>query len=86
MILDPFMSEGSAQPSAGSIAALFDFLIEEFDLCSDAGLAREMEKDATYISRLRRDKLPLTANLILFIHDQFGLSISDIRQRAGLSK
>ncbi|MBV8660366.1 MAG: hypothetical protein JO142_21310 [Burkholderiales bacterium] len=76
------MPDGSAQAKP-SIAALFDFLISEFDLKNDAHLATELDKDPACISRLRPGKLPLSSRMILAIHEHFGLPVVEIRDRSG---
>jgi plasmid maintenance system antidote protein VapI len=68
---------------AGTVAALLDYLLSEFAFKSDAELARELGRDSAYISKLRTGKLALSANLILFIHEHFGMAVKEIRDRSG---
>ena len=67
----------------GTVAKLLDFLKAEHGLESDAELAREMEIDPPMISKLRRGKLPLSANHILRAHEHFGIGVQEIRDRSG---
>jgi hypothetical protein len=68
---------------AGTVAKLLDFLRAERDLPSDAALGREMNRDPAYISNLRAEKIPLSANVVLFIHVNFGIGVQEIFERAG---
>jgi plasmid maintenance system antidote protein VapI len=72
-----------ASCQAGTVAKLLDFLLAEHDLKNDAELAREMSRDPAYVSKLRHNKLPLSSNLILFIHEHFGIGVQEIRDRSG---
>ncbi|RFP19156.1 hypothetical protein [Duganella sp. BJB475] len=67
----------------GTVAKLFDFLRAEHGLESDADLARELNRDTAYISKVRKEKIPLTSNLILFIHIHFGVGVQEIFERSG---
>lgn len=69
--------------TAGTIAKLLDFLKAERGFESDSELGAEMNRDPTYISKLRRGVIPLSANLILLIHVQFGVGVQEIFERAG---
>lgn len=77
------MQAVSAAAECGSVAGLLDFLKVEHGLESDAELAREFGRDGAYVSKLRSGKLPLSANLILFIHEHFGVGVQEIRDRSG---
>ncbi len=68
----------------GTVAKLLDFLLAERELESDAELGRLLNKDSAYMSKLRNEKLALSANLILLIHIVFGVGVWEIIERAGL--
>ena len=57
---------------------LFDFLIEECELSSDAALARALGVTAPTVSRMRRGTYKVTAEIILRIHKTTGLSVETI--------
>jgi hypothetical protein len=67
----------------GTVAKLLDFLLVIGELKNDSALARVMGRDTAYVSKLRTGKLPLSANLILFIHEQWGVGVQEIRDRSG---
>ena len=60
--------------------ALFDFLIKESGLKNDAALARALEITAPTISKIRGGKNRVTAEIILSIYKQTGLSIETIEE------
>jgi plasmid maintenance system antidote protein VapI len=67
----------------GTAAKLLDFLLAEGEFKNDAELARAWGRDSAYISKLRTNKIPVSANLILFIHENYGLGVQEIRDRSG---
>jgi hypothetical protein len=62
--------------------ALLDHLIAAFGLKNDRELARVLEVQSGYISRVRHRHLPVSAQLMLGIHDAFGLEIREIKALA----
>jgi transcriptional regulator with XRE-family HTH domain len=62
---------------------LLNYLITQFKLKNDAALAREMKISAPIISKLRNGHSNLTAVLLVAIHEQFDISIRDLRFLAG---
>ena len=62
--------------------ALFDYLKDRFGLRNDRELARELGVQSGYISRVRHGHLPVSASLMLGIHDVFGLEIHEIKALA----
>ncbi len=62
--------------------ALFDYLKDRFGLRNDRELARELGVQSGYISRVRHGHLPVSASLMLGIHDVFGLEIHEIKDLA----
>lgn len=81
------MSQSQAVPpaSAGSINRFIDHLIAEFGFKNDAALARTLKVAPPVVSKLRTGKLSLGATLILFIHEELGMSVSDIRAISGVA-
>jgi plasmid maintenance system antidote protein VapI len=57
---------------------LFDFLMRESDLESDAALARALGVPPPTISKIRNGKSNLSAEIILKIHRLTGLSVNTI--------
>jgi plasmid maintenance system antidote protein VapI len=57
---------------------LIDFLIKEYDLKSDAALARALGIASPAISKLRHRTSKFTAHLILIVHKKTGMSVEDI--------
>ena len=62
--------------------ALLDHLIAAFELKNDRELARELGVQSGYVSRVRHRHLPVSAQLMLGIHDAFGLEIREIKALA----
>jgi hypothetical protein len=62
--------------------ALFDHLKDRFGLRNDRELARELGVQSGYVSRVRHGHLPVSASLMLGIHDVFGLEIHEIKDLA----
>jgi len=62
--------------------ALLDYLKDRFGLRNDRELARELGVQSGYISRVRHGHLPVSASLMLGIHDVFGLEIHEIKTLA----
>jgi len=62
--------------------ALFDHLKDRFGLRNDRELARELGVQSGYVSRVRHGHLPVSASLMLGIHDVFGLEIREIKALA----
>lgn len=57
---------------------LFDFLMRESDLESDAALARALGVPAPTVSKIRNGKRNVSAEVILKIHKLTGLSVETI--------
>lgn len=58
---------------------LIDILLDELELKSDAELARELGLPYPAISKIRHNKINVSANTILKIYDATGWSIEKIR-------
>jgi transcriptional regulator with XRE-family HTH domain len=61
---------------------LFDYLLDTYQLRNDRELARELGTQSGYISRIRNGHMPISASLMLAIHDVFGLEIHEIKALA----
>jgi plasmid maintenance system antidote protein VapI len=57
---------------------LFDFLMKECGLRTDASLAKALDVTAPTVSRIRSGKSRVTADVILRIHKTTGLSVDSI--------
>jgi len=58
--------------------ALFDYLIQACELKNDAELARALDVSQATVSRMRSGFYQVTADIILTIHKQTGLSVEEI--------
>lgn len=56
-----------------------DGLITLLKLKNDAALARAIAVSPPAVSKLRHGRLPVTATLLLRLHDYTGLSIAELR-------
>ena len=62
---------------------LFDYLLDTYQLRNDRELARKLGLQSSgYVSRVRHGHLPVSAELMLKIHDAFGLEIREIKALA----
>jgi len=59
---------------------LFEAIKSEFDLPSDAYLARFLKVRPPAISKIRAKVAPITADFILTVYDATGWSIEEIRR------
>lgn len=57
---------------------LIDFLIKEYDLKSDAALAKALGISQPTISKLRHRTSGFSAHLILVVHKKTGMAVEDI--------
>ena len=69
--------------------ALLDTVIKLLELKNDAQLSRILEMSPTTISKIRHQKAPVGASLLVRMHEVTNLEISELRalmgdQRAGL--
>ena len=58
---------------------LFDDIIKEFALKSDAGLARFLDLAPPHISRLRHGRYHVSGDVVLRIYDKTGWPLERIR-------
>jgi plasmid maintenance system antidote protein VapI len=68
--------------TTNGINRLLDECTRLAELKNDAALSRALEVAPPVISKLRNDRLPLGASLIIRMHEAFGLSIADIKDLA----
>jgi transcriptional regulator with XRE-family HTH domain len=59
---------------------LIDACIKLADVKTDKALAQRLGSAGTVLSRIRHRKLKVSPNLILAIHEELGMPISEIRQ------
>ena len=62
---------------------LLDALIKKLSLKNDAALSRALELAAPLISKLRNDGLPVSAFVLIRMHEVSGLSIAELRGLMG---
>jgi len=62
---------------------LLDSLIQRFKLKNDAALSRALEVTPPVISKIRHNKLPVGASLLIRMHEFSELSISELRNLMG---
>ena len=62
---------------------LIDTLIAHLQLKNDAALCRHLHVARPIISRIRHRKLPVTASILLRMHEETGLSMRELRYLLG---
>lgn len=62
---------------------LLNTLIQRFDLKNDAGLSRALKMHPPVISKIRRRKAPITASVLLRMHEMSNWSLADLRALMG---
>lgn len=62
---------------------LLDFLTKRLGLKNDAALARLLGTTAPVISKIRHNRLPIGATLLIAMHEETGLSIRELRNVMG---
>lgn len=58
---------------------LLDTLKEKYELKNDAEISRRLEVPPPVISKIRNGKTGVSADVILRIHETFGMPVADIR-------
>jgi plasmid maintenance system antidote protein VapI len=61
-------------------------LLRTMNLKNDAALARTLEVTPAIVSRIRNKKAPISANLLLMIHDVSDIAIPELRRMMGDSR
>jgi hypothetical protein len=64
-------------------SALLDAMIKKLELKNDAALARALEVAPPVLSKLRHNKLPVGATLLVAIHELTGVPTRDLRALMG---
>lgn len=59
--------------------ALLDALIAELRLKNDAALCRKLDVAQSVISKVRHHRVPVTASLLIKMHDVTGRSVRELR-------
>jgi len=58
---------------------LLDVLKKNYELKNDAEISRKLDVAPPIISRIRNGKCSASAEIIIKIHEVFGMSIADIK-------
>lgn len=58
---------------------LLDALKEKYDLKNDAAIAKRLDVAPPVISRIRNGKAQVSADVIIRVHEEFGMPIADIK-------
>lgn len=61
-------------------------LLGRLQLKNDAALARTLEVTPAVVSRIRNKKVPISANLLLMIHEVSEIAIPELRRMMGDSR
>ncbi len=61
-------------------------LIGKMGLKNDAALARTLDVTPAVVSRIRNKKAPVSANLLLMIHEMTEIAIPELRRMMGDSR
>lgn len=64
-------------------AQLLDAVREELELGNDAALARKLELQAPLLSKIRNGNLPVSAGLLIRMHEVSGIAIEELRGLMG---
>jgi plasmid maintenance system antidote protein VapI len=62
---------------------LLDTLLGKLQLKNDAALARALQVAPPVLSKIRHQKLPVGASMLIRMHEYSGLSIRDLRDLMG---
>ncbi|SNT16060.1 hypothetical protein SAMN06265795_115112 [Noviherbaspirillum humi] len=62
---------------------LLDTLIQKMGLKNDAALCRALEISPPIISKIRHGRLPVSASLLIRMHEVSGMSVRDLRDLMG---
>jgi plasmid maintenance system antidote protein VapI len=66
-------------PEALDPSALLDYLMSALNLKNDAALARALEVQPPVISKIRHNRLPIGASLLITMHELTGESVKTLR-------
>jgi plasmid maintenance system antidote protein VapI len=76
---EEIMSVVSASGQSYNPSRLLDALLENMRLKNDAALSRMLEVAPPVISKIRHQRVPVSASLLIRMHEATGLSIGDLR-------
>lgn len=62
---------------------LLDYLIGKLGLKNDAALSRALEVAPPVISKIRNNRLPVGATLLISMHELTGLTVAELRSLMG---
>lgn len=62
---------------------LLDALLQNMQLKNDAALSRRLEVAPPVISKIRHHRLPVSASVLIRMHEATGISIGDLRYLMG---
>ena len=62
---------------------LLDALIAAMQLANDRALARKLNVAEPVLQKIRRRKLPVTASMLMWMHEATGISIAELRRLMG---
>lgn len=73
-------SIGNAVDFTFDPSKLLDCLITRLSLTNDAALSRALEVSPAVISKIRNRRSPVTAGILICMHEASGLSIRELRE------
>lgn len=65
---------------------LLDEIMTRSHLKNDAALSRFLDVPAPVVCKIRQKRIAISGDMLLRIHDYTGISISDLRELAGIPK
>jgi len=76
--------DAAGAPANCNHGAMLDALMANLKVTSDAALSRKLMVPPPVISKLRNNKIGVSAGLLVRIHDVTGMSINKVRAMLGL--
>lgn len=73
------MADSMSAGQAYSPNRLLDALLENMHLKDDAALSRLLEVAPPVISKIRHRRMPVSASVLIRMHDVKGISVGDLR-------
>lgn len=68
------------------MANLLDEIIKRFGLKNDAALARKANLSPPVVSKMRHEKISLSATIVLALHEAFDMPVQEIKSLAGANE
>jgi hypothetical protein len=81
--MESLVDRKSGEEPKYSQAHLLDVLIGQLRVKNDRALALRLEVPAPTISKVRNDRIPLSAHVLLSMHEESDLPIATLRSLAG---